>query len=215
MHMSFFRKKHFLTEFLDLDNSYMSTQHASTFFSKKTSPKADHPLSIHGRFNRLSYIAWFGLLHILVSVIAVALSVFFGVLNLNNLHLSQHAMTSISGMGEIAYLLLSCFYLYGLAVIIIRRFHDRNKSGWLSLLLFIPIIQFFTLLYLLLARGEQHPNRFGHPRSSAFIEKIVAWLMIIFFVLGLFASASVISFMMGSGELEQPHEIIQKGTQYF
>jgi len=39
--------------------------------------------------------------------------------------------------------------------------------------------------------------------------------MIIFFVLGLFASASVISFMMGSGEIEQPHEIIQKGTQYF
>ncbi len=215
MPMSFFRKKHFLTEFLDLDNFNMSTQQPSTFFSKNRSPKADHPLSIHGRFNRLSYIAWFGLLHILVSVIAVALSIFFGVLNLNNFHLSQHAMTSISGLGEIAYLFLSCFYLYGLAVIIVRRFHDRNKSGWLILLLFVPLIQFLVMLYLLFARGEQHANRFGYPRSSAFIEKIVAWLMIISFVLSLFASASIISYMMGSGEIEQPREIIQKGTQYF
>ncbi len=215
MHMSFFRKKHFLTEFLDVDNFNMPTQQSSTFFSKNLTPQTDNPLSLSGRFNRLSYIAWFGLLHILVTVMAVVLSIFFSILNLNTLHLSQHAMKSLSGLGETTYFLLSCFYLYGLAVIIIRRFHDRNKSGWFILLLLIPVVQFLTLLYLLFARGEQHANRFGSPRSSAFIEKVVAWLMIISFVLGLFASASVVSFMMGSGEIEQPSEIIQKGIQYF
>lgn len=193
----------------------MQAQESSTFFSKKPMPKTDHPLSTHGRFNRLSYIAWFGLLHIFVTAAVVALSVFFGILNVNTFHLSQHAMKSLSGIGEIAYLILSCFYFYAIAVIIIRRFHDRNRSGWLILLLLIPVLQFFTMIYLLFAGGEHGTNRFGSPRPSIFIEKIVAWLMIIFFVLGLFASASVVSFMMGSGEIEQPVEIIQKGTQYF
>lgn len=193
----------------------MQTQESSTFFSKSQTPKSDHPLSIHGRFNRMSYIAWFGLLHVIVTAAVLLFSVFFGILNLNTFHLSQHAMNSISGFGEIAYFILSCFYFYGIAVIMIRRFHDRNKSGWLMILCFIPVIQLFAMLYLLFARGDQQANRFGYPRSAAFIEKLVAWLMIIFFVVGLFASASVVSFMMGSGEIEQPSELIQKGTQYF
>ena len=213
--MDFFRRKHFLTELFKLDIHHMQMQESSTFFSRNQAPTSNNPLSIHGRFNRSSYIAWFGLLHILVSVAVIAISVFFGILNLNTLHLSQRAMTSISGFGEVAYLILSCFYLYGIAVIIIRRFHDRNKTGWFILLCFIPVIQFFTMIYLLLARGDQQANRFGYPRSSTFIEKIVCWIMIIFFILGLFASTSLVSFMMGSGQIEQPSEIIQKGTQYF
>ena len=193
----------------------MQAQESSTFFSKKPMSKTDHPLSVHGRFNRLSYIAWFGLLHILVTIAVVAFSVFFGILNVNTFHLSQHAMKSLSGLGELTYFLLSCVYCYAIAIIIIRRFHDRNRSGWFILLLIIPVLQFFTMIYLLCARGEHGTNRFGSPRPSIFIEKLIAWLMIISFVLGLFASASVISFMMGSGEIEQPIEMIQKGTQYF
>jgi Na+/H+ antiporter NhaC len=100
-------------------------------------------------------------------------------------------------------------------VVMIRRLHDRNKSGWWILLCLIPIVQIFMAFYLLFARGCNRANRFGHPRPSAFIEKLLAWLMIITFVIGLFASTSIVSFMMGAGEIDSPNTVIQRGTEYF
>jgi hypothetical protein len=76
-------------------------------------------------------------------------------------------------------------------------------------------MQFFMAFYLLFARGCSKANRFGHPRPSAFIEKLLAWLMIISFVIGLFASTSIVSFMVGTGEIGSPTTIIQKSTEYF
>ncbi|MFW1817695.1 DUF805 domain-containing protein, partial [Acinetobacter guillouiae] len=78
---------------------------------------------------------------------------------------------------------------------IIRRLHDRNKSGLFILLLLIPIVQFLMLLYLLFARGCNRTNRFGHPRPSTFIEKLMAGLMLIGFIISLVSSISVVSFM--------------------
>lgn len=66
--MVFFRKKHFLTELIQLDAIVMQIQESSTFFSKHQVSPVDHPLSTQGRFNRLSYIAWFGFLHLIFSI---------------------------------------------------------------------------------------------------------------------------------------------------
>ena len=46
-------------------------------------------------------------------------------------------------------------------MLIIRRLHDLNKSGWFSLLLFVPIIDFFFGLYLLFVKGTDGPNEYG------------------------------------------------------
>lgn len=213
--MVFFRKKHFLTELIQLDAIIMQIQESSTFFSKHQVSPVDYPLSTQGRFNRLSYIAWFGLLHLIFTVALLALALVFGIVNLNTPQFSQHAINSISGLGQFTYLALSCLYLYGMMVVIIRRLHDRNKSGWFILLLLIPIVQFLMLLYLLFARGCNRANRFGHPRPSTFIEKLMAWLMLIGFIISLLTSLSVVSFMMGTGEIESPTTIIEKGTKYF
>jgi len=213
--MVFFRKKHFLTELIQLDAIIMQIQESSTFFSKHQVSPVDHPLSTQGRFNRLSYIAWFGFLHLIFTIALLALGLVFGIVNLHSLQFSQHAINSISGLGQFTYLALSCLYLYGMMVVIIRRLHDRNKSGWFILLLLIPIVQFLMLLYLLLARGCNRANRFGHPRPSTFIEKLMAWLMLVGFVISLVSSISVVSFMLGAGEIENPTTIIEKGTKYF
>lgn len=193
----------------------MQTQESSSFFSKQAAPQADHPLSIHGRFNRLSYIAWFGFSQLIFTFAVLCFSVMFGILNLNSMYFSQQAIHSLSALGQMSYILLSCAYLYSMLVVMIRRLHDRNKSGWWILLCLIPIVQIFMAFYLLFARGCNRANRFGHPRPSAFIEKLLAWLMIITFVIGLFASTSIMSFMMGAGEIDSPNTVIQKGTEYF
>lgn len=193
----------------------MQTQESSSFFSKQIIPQTDYPLSIHGRFNRLSYIAWFGILQLFFTCALLSLSVMLGILNLNSMYFSQQAIYSLSALGQMSYILLSCAYLYFMLVVMIRRLHDRNKSGWWILLCLIPIVQIFMAFYLLFARGCNRANRFGHPRPSAFIEKLLAWLMIITFVIGLFASTSIVSFMMGTGEIDSPNTVIQKGTEYF
>ncbi|WP_353169121.1 DUF805 domain-containing protein [Acinetobacter sp.] len=193
----------------------MQTQESSPFFSKQVISPTDHPLSMHGRFNRLSYIAWFGILQLFFSFALLSLSVMLGILNLNSMHFSQHAIHSLSGLGQTSYIFLSFIYLYFIFVVMTRRLHDRNKSGWWMVLFLIPIVQFFMAFYLLFARGCSKANRFGHPRPSTFIEKLLAWLIVITFVIGLFASTSIVSFMLGTGEIDNPTAIIQKGTEYF
>ena len=48
-----------------------------------------------------------------------------------------------------------------------KRCHDRDKSGWVQLLIIFPIIGFFWYLYELgFVRGDLWPNRFGCPINA-------------------------------------------------
>ncbi|MBR2507800.1 MAG: DUF805 domain-containing protein, partial [Bacilli bacterium] len=44
---------------------------------------------------------------------------------------------------------------------IVRRCHDLDKSGYWGLLVLIPIVNFFFLLYLLFAKGTEGWNQYG------------------------------------------------------
>lgn len=46
-------------------------------------------------------------------------------------------------------------------MITIRRCHDLNKTGWLTLSLFIPYLCIIPALYFLLAKGTTGPNKYG------------------------------------------------------
>lgn len=48
----------------------------------------------------------------------------------------------------------------GLAVSV-RRLHDQDRTGWLLLLWFIPVLGWFALLVLMCLEGTRGPNRFG------------------------------------------------------
>lgn len=61
----------------------------------------------------------------------------------------------------------------------VKRFHDRNQSGWWCILLLIPIVNIFVGLYLLFAPGELHPNQYGHKRETQTWESIFAWIYIV------------------------------------
>lgn len=51
-------------------------------------------------------------------------------------------------------------FLPPLLAVCVRRFHDENKTGWLVLLLVVPLVNLFAL-GLLCMRGTPGPNRFG------------------------------------------------------
>ena len=56
-------------------------------------------------------------------------------------------------------LILVC--VAGSLTLIIRRWHDLGKSGWFTLLLLIPLLNFLVMLYLWFVRGTAGPNAYG------------------------------------------------------
>ena len=100
-------------------------------------------LSRKGRVNRAEYaIAYFAAL----AVFAVLYRIF----------IQSPFLTNVVIMPLLGIL---CF------ILAIKRFHDVDRSGWHSLLLFIPVVGFLVCLYLLFKKGTTGPNRFGPPSS--------------------------------------------------
>jgi len=48
--------------------------------------------------------------------------------------------------------------------VLVRRLHDTGRAGWWMLVALIPAVGVFVLLFLLVQRGEDGPNRYGAPR---------------------------------------------------
>ena len=45
---------------------------------------------------------------------------------------------------------------------LVRRFHDRDKSGDMMLLLFVPLLNLFIYIDLLAVQGQDHWNDYGN-----------------------------------------------------
>ena len=99
-------------------------------------------------------------------------SVYFQKFTQNNLNLNCLSMLFVFKISDY---FDDCPYL--------KRF---NKTGWLSLLLLVPIIQLLFTLYVLLAPGTPYRNDYGDIRPSTTWEKLFAWIMIILSLMMIF-----------------------------
>ena len=58
-------------------------------------------------------------------------------------------------------------FVYGLATIVphlavgARRLHDHNKSGWLQLIVLVPLIGWIIVLILMVLPGDDGENKHG------------------------------------------------------
>lgn len=48
----------------------------------------------------------------------------------------------------------------------IRRLHDINKSGWLELLAFVPVIGWIILVVFACQKGDEGSNEYGAPQQA-------------------------------------------------
>lgn len=85
----------------------------------------------------------------------------------------------LHGLSSLFALAIMLVYLYFGIVITVRRLHDLDRSGWWMLLFFVPLINLFVWIYILLFPGTRGSNQYGPIRTSPVWEKIVAWLVII------------------------------------
>lgn len=193
----------------------MNPNQSSNFFSRQQTQIQDNPLSLNGRFGRLSYIAWYGFLNLITFFAVITLSLALGIFNLSTQSLDSHFIDTLMGLGGLGFLIISVLYFYFNLVIQVRRFHDMNRSGWFILLFIVPLVNIFVFFYLLLGSGTQGTNHYGPQRISAIWEKILAWFMIVISVLSILGTGSLMSYMMDAGQLETPTEILEKSTDYF
>lgn len=143
--------------------------------------------TMEGRLGRLRYLAYsFGLSVViqLIATITVGLaSVIPGDIGA--------ILTMIIMIVAYIMLLVTSFF------ILIKRIHDVNRSGWLLLLLLVPLINIFFGLYMLFARGTDGENNFGPPpppNSRGVV--IAAFVLIGLFVLGI-AAAILVPALLG------------------
>ena len=74
--------------------------------------------------------------------------------------------TSLFFLGPLKYIvLIGCALacVYGSFVVIIKRLHDIDLTGWFSVIIYIPVLNLFFFFYLLLKKGDEGKNQFGFP----------------------------------------------------
>ena len=183
--------------------------------SSQPHPINDHPLSAKGRFNRLSYLGWYSLLSLTCMAILIFLMLFTGFVSIYNVNLDTPMLSAFPGLTVFTMIALWFATVYFQIVFLIRRLHDLNKTGWLSLLLLVPIIQLLFTLYVLLAPGTPYRNDYGDVRPSTTWEKLLAWIMIILSIL-MMLFIFVFFYYFASPDLwERPTQMIQNTTGYF
>lgn len=90
-------------------------------------------------------------------------------------------------LGGIAYLALIVFSF----ILAKRRLNDLNQSGWLSLLLFIPLVNIVVGLWLLFAPGKKEQNNYGpYPVKNPIGIVILALIMPIA-IIGILAAVAI------------------------
>lgn len=117
-----------------------------------------------GRSRRKEY--WlFTLFYFLVSV---AISIVFGTPSYEQAGFYAGFSTELSGTGGMVQNLFGLASLIPSLAVSVRRLHDQDRSGWLLLLIFIPLLGWFALFVLMCLNGTRGRNRFGpDPKNPA------------------------------------------------
>ncbi|MEJ2309431.1 MAG: DUF805 domain-containing protein [Gammaproteobacteria bacterium] len=130
------------------------------------------PLSPAGRFGRLSYIAW----NMVLNVIGYLMLFLLGgntIMTGADPEATMQFLATGGGMvaGVVSMLWFAVHIIFG-----IRRLHDVDKTGWLMLLIVIPLANLILWIYLLVARGTEGANRFAPHRPTPGWEKILGYI---------------------------------------
>lgn len=128
--------------------------------------------SFSGRIGRMEYWAIGTVRFILMIILIMAFvnSLDVAVADMTKLQLGMALFTTSKGLATLTMFTLLMICYWSLEV---RRSHDRDASGLLLLILFVPIVGTFYGLYIFVAngffKGSPGTNRFDTIRSHAHI----------------------------------------------
>ncbi len=106
--------------------------------------------SLSGRIGRARYVAY------MMGAIALMMVAVFGIALL---------MTLVGKVGGVVMtflpLLMAVLIMAANFVFVIRRLHDMNRTGWLSLLALVPFVGIVFGLWVLFGPGDKEANQYG------------------------------------------------------
>ena len=147
-------------------------------------------LSANGRFGRLAYLGWNMLIGLAITIIAIFLAILIPNFDQQITNPSPVLIIAMAIIGLVFYIAL----IYCSFVLTIRRLHDRNHTGWMSLLMLIPLFNLLFFIYLCCAKGDAAANNYGAPHLTKTWEKVLGWIYITLFpiaMLGIVAAIAI------------------------
>jgi len=108
-----------------------------------------------GRINRTQYFLYYGAIWFASSIISMIVSNLIG---FDPYDTNQVFSTKYWIATSIGFLAIPLYIIWT-----IKRCHDFNYTGWMSLLFLVPLINFVFILFLLFSPGTHGNNRFGNP----------------------------------------------------
>jgi uncharacterized membrane protein YhaH (DUF805 family) len=157
--------------------------------------------STDGRLGRMRYIAYamgFAILGQILSSMMAGVGA-----------LMQNEVGGIISMLGMAVVLIAMIVVS--IMLAVQRLHDLDKTGWLYLLILVPILNFIFALYMLLAPGTAGANRYGNPpppNSTGIV--IIGWIMIVLFVISIIGIIAAIAIPAYNEYLQQAQQLQQQ-----
>ena len=140
-----------------MNNPYASPGAAVTDIASDDEPYQPRIFSTQGRIGRLRYLAY------------ATVATFAAVLVIGVLGALLMGLTGSGDSGTGTAIMFGALYIPVLAISFImakRRLNDLDQSGWLSLLLLVPLLNLVMALYLVFWPGSAGSNRYG-PKPVA------------------------------------------------
>jgi len=153
--------------------------------------------SVSGRIGRLRFLAYtlgvYFLVAIPANVIGGILAAIFG---------DSGMFVSIAFSGVASIVMLVFYFMFA-----IQRSHDMNVSGWLSLIILIPLIGYLIFLF---APGTHGDNRFGPPppenSGGVVAMSVIGGLMMFVAVIGILAAIAIPAYQAYVEKAQQQNE---------
>ena len=140
--------------------------------------------ALGGRLGRARYVAYGTGLTLLMAAAFIAIEVLLivsGTTGANKLLLTLVPM------------MLTLLMFISFFIVARRRLNDMNRTGWLSLLIFVPFVNLGLGLWLLFAPGSEGANNYGPPPCPNSLGVMVACV-----VAGIFAVTSTVTVGIGA-----------------
>lgn len=117
--------------------------------------------SFEGRINRQPF--WLSLLALVIVewIVIIVLGLVLGTSMMGGMDPEAAASAAMTAMIPMWIVLL--LFLYPSLAIYTKRWHDRGKSGWWTLIIFVPLIgSIWMLVECGFLRGTEGPNQYGN-----------------------------------------------------
>lgn len=139
-------------------------------------------LGFSGRIGRIRYVAYLMAWYLIFSVV---MGVVFAIFGVNAAEEPSPLFMFLIGLAYILFFVFAFVYA-------VRRLNDCDHSGWLSLIMLVPLVNIFFGFYLMFARGTDGMNSYGAPaKPNTLGLKILAFALPIVAGIGILAAIAI------------------------